>query len=96
MAKIIWLEDAVHDLVALRNSIAHDQEHTLIKRTAEAIEMSISVLANNSYLGNSIEYLPDYRDWVIPFGTEGYIIRYRIYNNDIYIVQVLQKQEAIY
>jgi hypothetical protein len=93
MAKIIWLKDAVHDLVGLRNSIARGNAQ-LAQYTADAIKMGVTVLLNNFHLGKPVEYLPDYYDWVIPFGTESCTLRYRISNNDIYIVQVLSGQGA--
>jgi plasmid stabilization system protein ParE len=91
MAKIIWLKNAAHDLVTLRNSIAGENTQ-LAKYTAEAITMGATVLLNNFHLGKPVEYLPNYYDWVIPFGATSCILRYRMHNNHIYIVQVLHGQ----
>jgi len=47
-------------------------------------------------LGKPIEDLIDYRDLGIRFGAGGYVLRYRIYDETIYIVHIRHYRESEY
>jgi hypothetical protein len=45
-------------------------------------------------MGKPVEDLPDFHDLIIPFCASGYVIRYRIQGDTVYIVAVKHCKEA--
>jgi len=93
MREIIWLDSAVNDLVRLREFIAVHNPNAA-QRAAELIKETLQLLKNHPELGKVVEALPDYRDLIIPFGASGYVIRYRLYEDNLYIVCLKHAREV--
>lgn len=91
--QIAWLPPAINDLQRLRSFIA-EQNPTAAQRAVTIIKEAIALLAANPFVGKNPEDLTDYRDIVIPFGAAGYILRYRIQFDTIYIVALKHAKEA--
>ena len=53
-------------------------------------------LESNPHIGKPVEDMPDYRDLVIPFGSAGYLLRYRIQADVLYIIALRHCKEAGY
>lgn len=92
MRKIIWLDSAANDLVRLRKFIA-EKNPAAAKNAADTIRSTVKLLANNSEIGKPVPNLAPYRDVLARFGAGGYVIRYRIYNDAVYIVHVRHYRE---
>lgn len=92
MREIIWLDSAVNDLTRLRRFIA-EKNQSAAKRAAEAIQMAAKLLVQNPLIGKPVSNLAFYRDLPTRFGVGGYIIRYRVYHDTIYIVHVRHYRE---
>lgn len=93
--KIEWLVPAVLDLQRLREFILpHNAEAA--RRAVKVIRAAVAVLETNPLIGKSVEDMPDYRDLVVPFGSAGYLLRYRIQGDTAYIVAVRHGKEAGY
>lgn len=92
MRKIIWLESAANDLVRLRQFIA-EKNPNAAKNAADTIRSTVKLLANNSDIGKPVSNLAPYRDVLARFGAGGYVIRYRVYNDAVYIVHVRHYRE---
>ncbi len=91
--QIEWLETAIFDLQRLRDFILpHNQEAA--QRAGKIIKTAVVPLEGNPYIGKPVEDLPDYFDLVIPFGVSGYILRYRIQGDTIFIIAVKHGKEA--
>ena len=91
--RIEWLESAIHDLQRLRDFILpHNQEAA--QRAFRIIKSAVAPLETNPRIGKPVEDLPDYLDLVIPFGASGYLLRYRIHGDTIFIVAVKHGKEA--
>lgn len=89
MQRLTWLDSAINDLVHLRRQAIAADSNTATSAAA-AIKKNITILLDSPQLGIPVENFPDYYDWIIPCGTVGYILlRYRLYNDHIYIVQLL-------
>ncbi|MBI1922348.1 MAG: type II toxin-antitoxin system RelE/ParE family toxin [Geobacter sp.] len=93
--RIEWLESAIRDLQKLREFILpHNQEAA--QRAFKTIRAAVTPLENNPRIGKPVEDLPDYRDLIIPFGAYGYVLRYRIQGDTIFIIAVKHGKEAGY
>lgn len=92
MRKLIWLDSAVNDVVRLREFIAANNPKAA-KQAAEILKQAAAKLIEIPNIGKPAPDLLDYRDLKIRFGAAGYIMRYRIYRNDIYVVHVRHYRE---
>lgn len=93
MQKIIFLPNAVRNLEKLREFL-EARNRSAAARAARIILAAASTLKTHPYLGLPCENLPDYRDLIVPFGSSGYVIRYRIDGETISIVAVKHGKEA--
>ena len=82
---ILWLDDAVNDLQALRQYISHDKP-TAANRVGQQILHTVSLLAQQSGIGRPGR-VHGTRELIIP--NTPYIIPYRIKNNTVEILRVL-------
>lgn len=83
---IIWSIPASRDIARLRSFIEpHNKDAA--KRAAEAIKKVVSILAEYPQIGKAIEGKQE-REISIPFGQKGYVMRYRLHNNNVVILRV--------
>ncbi len=92
MREIIWLESAVNDVVRLREFITKENA-TAAKKAAQAIKEATQCLIKTPSIGKPVKDLVQYRDLFTRFGAGGYIIRYRVHAETIYIVHVRHYRE---
>jgi plasmid stabilization system protein ParE len=91
--RIEWLESAILDLQRLRDFILpHNVDAA--RRVVRTIQAATSPLVTNPRIGKPAEDLPDYHDIFIPFGASGYVLRYRIQGDTVYVVAVKHGREA--
>ena len=91
--RIVWLDSAILDLQRLRDFIQpHDKEAAL--RAVRIIRTAVAPIAANPRIGKPVEDLPDFHDIVIPFGASGYVLRYRIQGDTIFIIALKHCKEA--
>lgn len=93
MWKLIWLDSAIDDVVRLRDFIAKENPDAA-KRAAEAIKNTALGLIELPEIGKPVKELLHYRDVSVRFGAGGYILRYRLHLDNIYIVHVRHYREA--
>lgn len=93
MRKLIWSNVAIDNLVRLREFISNENPKAA-NRAAEAIKESVKRLTEIPTIGKPVKDLPLYRDLLIRFGAGGYVIRYRIHLNSIYIVNLRHYRES--
>lgn len=93
MWKLVWLDSAVDDVVRLRDFIAKENPDAA-KRAAEAIKNTALRLVELPEIGKPVKAPPNYRDVSVRFGAGGYILRYRLHLDIIYIVHVRHYREA--
>lgn len=93
--QIKWLAPAILDLQRLRDFILpHNRDAA--QRAVKIIRAAVAALAANPHIGKPVEDMPDYRDLVIPFGSAGYLLRYRIQGDVLYIIALRHCKEAGY
>jgi plasmid stabilization system protein ParE len=91
--RIEWLESAILDLQRLREFILpHNIEAA--QRAVRLIRTAVTPIASNPRIGKPVEDLPEYHDIFIPFGASGYVLRYRVQGDTIFIVTVKHCREA--
>lgn len=92
MREIIWLDSAVNDVVRLKQFIAKENPDAA-KKAAQAIKSATQQLIETPSIGKPVTDLPQYRDLFTRFGAGGYIIRYRIHMETIYISHIRHYRE---
>ena len=92
MFKILWLDSAVNDLVRLRAFIAEVNPNAASK-AANAIKEATDNLQEFPLLGKPVEELEDFYDLFIEFGASGYHLRYKLFNEKIYIIHIKHSRE---
>ena len=93
MPKVVFLLNAGRNLVKLREFL---EEHNkdAAARAARLILDAADSLKKHPLLGRPCGDLPEFRDLVIPFGSAGYVLRYRIEDDTVYVVAVKHMKEA--
>lgn len=95
MRRIIWVDSAVNDVVRLREFIGKENP-IAAKKAAEAIKEAASRLIETPSIGKPVKNLPQYRDLYTRFGAAGYVVRYRVQEETIYIVHIRHYREKEY
>ena len=86
---IEWLPGAIIDLQRLREFLLPLNSEAA-RKAVVAIQGAAKLLAIRNYMGIPVEDMPDYHDVIIPFGSAGYLLRYRIEGDKIFIVALKQ------
>lgn len=92
MKELVWLDSAVNDVQRLREFIATENP-AAAQRAASTIKEAVERLQQHPTIGKPVEDLLEYRDLLIRFGAAGYVLRYRIHMDVIYIVHVRHYRE---
>lgn len=93
MRGIVWLNSAINDVVRLREFIAKENPNAA-KKAAESIQGAANRLMETPSIGKPVSDLPKYRDLFTRFGASGYVLRYRVDEETIYIVHIRHYREA--
>jgi plasmid stabilization system protein ParE len=92
---IIWLNQAIDDLVRLRDFIGEENKEAA-RRAVTTIKSTVNVLRDYPDIIHPVEDLPDFHDLVIPFGVGSYITRYKIEGNVVHVVGVRHSKEETF
>ena len=96
MPQVRCAPKAIRDLQRLREFL-RPLDPVAAKRASERIRNSLQVLGHQPHIGRPIEDLPDdFREWVIEFGDNGYLVRYRIDADSVTILSMRRQREAGY
>ena len=77
--ELVFLPEAQSDLKRLRRFLVNEaRDPVAAEKAALAIKAGISRLLENPYMGRSSLHRAEYRELVIPFGRNGYIVRHRV------------------
>ena len=90
--EVIWLPDAVADLVRLRKFI-QDKNPSAAKRAATKIKEGVLILTNTPESGRPVEGLSSFREIIVPFGAGNYVLRYREDSCTIVVVRIWHSKE---
>lgn len=95
MRELIWLDSAINDLTRLRQFIA-DKNPEAAARAAKTIIENTQLILEQPFIGKPVIDPPEYRDHYVRFGAGGYILRYRIHLDDVYIVHLRHYRETCF
>ena len=90
--KLIWEPGAVDDLSRLREFIQPHNPKAAMNAARRIIE-STNLLLDHPYLGHPMDDLPEFNELFIPFGQNGYVLRYRLDNGNIIILRIWHTRE---
>lgn len=91
--QVEWLDSAINDLKRLKDFILpHNKEAA--QRVVLLIRGAVIPVISNPRIGKPVDDLPHFHDLVIPFGASGYIIRYRIQGDTVFIIAIKHRKEA--
>lgn len=94
MARLIWTPEALRDVQRLYRFLA-PKNPDAARRAAQAIRGGVRILADQPSGGRPVEDMdPAFRDWPIPFGSTGYVARYRLDGETAVILAVRHQKEA--
>ncbi|PCJ25375.1 MAG: plasmid stabilization protein [Rickettsiales bacterium] len=92
MFKIFWLESAVDDLARLK-AFLEKASPKAASIAAKLIKNATNKLQEFPLIGQDVEGLEDFYDIFIEFGASGYHLRYRVFNQKIYIIHIKHARE---
>ncbi len=96
MARIIWTQQALHDVARLHRFLAH-KNRGAARRAMRTIRNGVKVLAMHPEIGRPADEMPaEFREWFVPFGQSGYLTLYRYDGNTVAILAVRHGREAGY
>ncbi len=87
MADIRWLPQAREDLQRLHAFIA-PHSHVAAGKAIDVILEAAEQLSAHPEIGRLWQPDTNYREWPVRFGAKNYVLRYRIFENQIIIARV--------
>lgn len=91
---LVWTAAARADLIRLRRFVdPHNPEAA--RRAAETIKEGAKLLVAHPAIGKRVEERQD-RELLVPFGQRGYVLRYRLEDQTVFVLRVwhsLEKRE---
>ena len=96
MPHLIWTPHALGDVQRLYRFLAPKDEASA-RRAIRTIRAGVKILAHQPQVGRPIEEMdPEFREWLIDFGSSGYIALYRFDGETVTILAVRHQKEAGY
>jgi plasmid stabilization system protein ParE len=93
MPKLIWSRPALLDIQRLYRFLA-DVNPDAATRAVQSIRDGVKRLKQFPFSGRLIEGKDNYyRDWLIPFGANGYVVRYWSDGKSVEILMVRHQRE---
>jgi plasmid stabilization system protein ParE len=94
--RLIWTPQATSDVQRLYRFLV-GKNAGAARRAVEAIRTGVKVLAHQPRVGRPV---PDmdvaFREWVIGFGRDGYVVLYRLEQDDVVLLAIRHGREAGY
>lgn len=87
MISIHWLPGARNDLQRLHRFIHAHSPAAAVKAVDSIIE-AIDHLGLHPEIGKPWDVDINFREWPVQFGAKGYVIRYRLFEDKLFIVRI--------
>jgi len=88
MPRLIWTENALFCVRRLHRFLK-EKNPEAAKKAVETIREGVDALESSPYSGKPVEYMGEnYRTSMVNFGKRGYVILYKMENNEIAIISV--------
>lgn len=96
MPHLRWTPAALADVQRLYRFLA-PKNPDAARRAAQAIRAGVRMLAHQPSAGRPVEDMdPEYREWLIDFGSSGYVVLYHFDGETAVILAVRHHKEAGY
>ncbi|MBF0136184.1 MAG: type II toxin-antitoxin system RelE/ParE family toxin [Magnetococcus sp. DMHC-1] len=96
MPQVKYAPGAIRDLQRLREFLQLKNPIAAM-RSGKTIMKAIEVLGHQPQIGRPVDDMPvDYREWLIDFGDNGYVARYRFDGDAVIILAVRHQKEVGY
>ena len=96
MPRLRWSQAALRDVTRLHDFLA-PKSRDAARRAIKAIRQGVKALAKHPEIGRPIDELPpEFREWVIEFGSGAYLALYRYDGKEVVILAVRHGREAGY
>lgn len=96
MPRLIWTPPALQDVQRLRNFLRISSPEAA-QRAVKAIREGVQVLALQPGIGRPAHEMDiEYREWIISFGSSGYLVLYRYQGDTAYLLAVRHQRELEY
>jgi plasmid stabilization system protein ParE len=96
MPRLIWSQAAPLDVARLHSFLA-PKSRDAAKRAIKAIRQGVKALGKRPEIGRPVEEMPpEFREWVIEFGSGAYIALYHYNGKQIVMLAVRHGREAGY
>ena len=96
MPRLIWSRSALLDVARLHAFLA-PKSRDAAQRAVKAIRQGVKALARHPESGRPVEELsPEFREWVIEFGSGAYIALYHYDGKQVVMLAVRHGREAGY
>jgi len=96
MPRVRWSQPALLDVIRLHDFLA-PKSRDAAKRAITAIRQGVRALGKHPEIGRPVDELPpEYREWVIEFGSGAYVALYHFDGKVVVILAVRHGREAGY
>ena len=94
MPQVIFSQAAIQDLQRLRD-LLRPKNPIAAEKAAAVILKGLQELGKFPQIGRPVDNLPEeYRDWLIDFGDNGYVARYRLDGDTVVVLAIRHQKEA--
>ncbi|MCB1675452.1 MAG: type II toxin-antitoxin system RelE/ParE family toxin [Halioglobus sp.] len=94
MSRLIWSPPALADVQRLYRFLAIKDEDAA-RRAIKTIRAGVKILALQPQAGRPVDDMdPAFREWLIDFGSGGYIVLYRLEGATATVLAVRHQKEA--
>ena len=90
--QLVWEPGAVNDLARLREFLQSKNPKAAMNAARRIIE-GANLLLEQPYLGHPIDDMPEFHKLFIPFGKNGYELKYRLDDEKIIILRIWHTRE---
>jgi plasmid stabilization system protein ParE len=96
MPRLKWSRAALRDVTRLHDSLS-PKSRDAAKRAVKAICQGVKALGKHPQMGRPVDELPpEFREWVIEFGSGAYLALYHFDGKEVVILAVRHGREAGY
>ncbi len=96
MSRLIWSPSALRDVQRLHRFLGN-KDIKSASRAIKTIRSSVKVLAHQPEVGRPVDGMePEFREWLIDFGSSGYVALYRTEGELTTVLAVRHQREAGY
>ena len=94
MPRLIWSPPALVDVQRLYSFLA-PKNLDAPRRAVKTIRQGLKLLEQQPRVGRPVDEMDnEFRDWIIDFGEDGYVARYRIISDAVVILAVRHQKEV--